>query len=171
MLASLAQMKQGRDLKKKLVSALQATKERITSMLEELRKHALNLSQLSNKVIAKLNHQAYKAINKPALKKMLDKRSTQSQNLYLQQEKQVKMLVKGMNVKDINKRNKDLIDSIGDCPLTCMDATELMADYDCMSICLNVQRPEAAIADPSRLVINDVHPTFVSSDNFLKLAR
>lgn len=81
------------------------------------------------------------------------------------------MLVKGMNVKDINKRNKDLIDSIGDCPLTCMDATELMADYDCMSICLNVQRPEAAIADPSRLVINDVHPTFVSSDNFLKLAR
>ena len=39
---------------------------------------------LINKVIAKLNHQAYKAINKPALKKMLDKRSTQSQSLYLQ---------------------------------------------------------------------------------------
>lgn len=76
-----------------------------------------------------------------------------------------------MDMKEINKKNKDLIDSIGDCPLTCMNVTELMADQDCMSICLNVQRPEAAIADPSRLVINDVHPTFVSSNTFLKMAR
>lgn len=44
MIASLAQMKDDRDLRKKLVSALQATKMRVTSMLEELRKHAQNLT-------------------------------------------------------------------------------------------------------------------------------
>ena len=69
---------------------------------------------------------------------MLDKRSTQSQTLYRQNEKQIKKLVKSMDMKAIKKKYQDLIDSIGDCPLTCMNTTELMADQDCMSICLNV---------------------------------
>lgn len=160
-----------REMKKKLISSLQGTKEQITNMLEELRKHAQNLSKLSNRAIAQLNNQAYKAINKPALKKMLDKRSTQSQSLYQQNEKQIKKVVAKMNLTQVKADHKDLIDSIGDCPLTCMNTTELMSDYDCICICLSVQRPEAAIADPSRLVINDVYPTYVSADHFLKMAR
>lgn len=52
-----------------------------------------------------------------------------------------------------------------------MSVPELMKESDCVSICLHVQRPEAAIADPSRLVVNDVFPTYVSADNFLKMAR
>lgn len=102
---------------------------------------------------------------------MLDKRSSQNQNLYHQNETQIKKVVAKMDLKQLEKDFKQLIDTIGDCPLSCCSVTELMSDYDCMCICLNVQRPEAAIADPSRLVINDVYPTYVSADLFLKSAR
>lgn len=171
MLGVYSKLKDDREMKKKLVTSLQGTKEQITGILDELRKHGQNLAKLSNRAVAQLNNKAYKAINKPALKKMLAKRSTQSQALYKQNEKQLKKAVAKMDLEKIKADHKELLDSIGDCPLTCQDVTELMADYDCMCICLSVQRPEAAIADPSRLVINDVLPTYVSADTFLKSAR
>jgi hypothetical protein len=40
-----------------------------------------------------------------------------------------------------------------------------------MSIGLSVRRPEAAIADPSRLIIEDIYPTYVSSEGFLDAAK
>ena len=41
---------------------------------------------------------------------------------------------------------------------------------DCMCLGLDVGRSEAAIADPSRLVIKDIIPTFMSADSFLDSA-
>ena len=76
-----------------------------------------------------------------------------------------------MDLNKLKMENKTIIDEVSDCPLTCMDVIELMGEYDCMCICLNVSRPEAAIADPSRLVINDIYPTYVSADTFLRSAR
>ena len=42
-----------------------------------------------------------------------------------------------------------------------------MEIQDCMCIGLDVGRSEAAIADPSRLIIKDIIPTFMSADCFL----
>jgi hypothetical protein len=39
-----------------------------------------------------------------------------------------------------------------------------------MCIGLSVSRPEAAVADPSRLVINDIFPTYLTSESFLNSA-
>jgi len=36
---------------------------------------------------------------------------------------------------------------------------------------LDIQRPEAAIADSSRLVVRDIIPTYVSADSFLESAK
>ena len=51
-----------------------------------------------------------------------------------------------------------------------MDTVEAIEQQDCMCIGLNVSRPEAAIADPSRLVINDIYPTYISLESFLQSA-
>ena len=40
-----------------------------------------------------------------------------------------------------------------------------------MCIGMEVQRPEAAIADPSRLNIRDIFPTYISADSFLESAK
>ena len=37
-----------------------------------------------------------------------------------------------------------------------------------MCIGLEISRSEATICDPSRLIIHDVHPTFISLDSFLE---
>jgi hypothetical protein len=39
-----------------------------------------------------------------------------------------------------------------------------------MCIGLNINRPEAAIADASRLVIKDIYPSYISSVSFLNSA-
>lgn len=40
-----------------------------------------------------------------------------------------------------------------------------------MCIGLIIDRPEAAIADPSRLIIKDVIPTYATCDSYLDAAR
>ena len=42
-----------------------------------------------------------------------------------------------------------------------------MEVQDCMCLGLDVGRSEAAVADPSRLVIKDIIPTFMTADSFL----
>ena len=45
---------------------------------------------------------------------------------------------------------------------------ELMENKDCMCIGLSISRSEACIADPTRLVIKEVYPAFMSLDSFLE---
>lgn len=37
-----------------------------------------------------------------------------------------------------------------------------------MCLALDVERPEAAVADPSRLVIKAIHPTRITADSFVQ---
>ena len=55
--------------------------------------------------------------------------------------------------------------------MSCMNTVESMQSMDCMSIGLSITRPEAAIADPSRVVVDDIFPTYVSSESFLESAK
>jgi hypothetical protein len=54
--------------------------------------------------------------------------------------------------------------------MTCLDTFEALADKDCMCIALDIGRSEAAISDPSKLVIKDVIPTFLTAEAFLDSA-
>ena len=58
-----------------------------------------------------------------------------------------------MNFKELREKYKDLINTIGTDPLSCMDLIEAMEDGDCMCIGLDVVRPETAIVDPTKVEI------------------
>jgi hypothetical protein len=75
-----------------------------------------------------------------------------------------------LDFKDIREKNKDIVDLLGPCPLSCFDAIEAMEAGDCMCLCLDLGRSGAAIADPTKLVIKDIIPTFMTSDSFLDSA-
>ena len=49
-----------------------------------------------------------------------------------------------------------------------MDVFELLEQKDCMCLGLDIARSEAAIADPSKLVIRKVLPVYMSLDAFLE---
>lgn len=55
--------------------------------------------------------------------------------------------------------------------MSCMNTVDAMKAGDCMTIGLSVTRPEAAIADPTRVQINDIFPTYVTADSFLESAQ
>jgi len=76
-----------------------------------------------------------------------------------------------MDFKKIEEQNKEVIETVGECPLSCMNVIEALEAADCFSIGLQVSRPEAAIADPTRLIIKDIVPTFYSGDSFLQSAE
>lgn len=61
--------------------------------------------------------------------------------------------------------------ALGDCYISCQDVFESMEQGDAFGIGLAVDRPEAAIADPSRLIIRDVVPTYATSESFLESAK
>lgn len=72
-----------------------------------------------------------------------------------------------MDFKSLRKTHKKYVDLIGTDPLSCLDVIETMENGDCMCVGLEVTRPESAIVDPTKLVINKVIPTFISADSFI----
>jgi len=101
---------------------------------------------------------------------MLDKRAVGNTQLYESLEKQIQDIVKRIDYKKAKEENESVIDAIGCCPVTQLDVIEAIEQGDCMCLGLNVERPEAAIADPSRLIIKQIIPTFCTADAFMQSA-
>ncbi len=53
------------------------------------------------------------------------------------------------------------------CVLTCCDYLESLIDSDVLCLSMNVTRSEVAIADPTKIRINDIFETVVSGRQFL----
>ena len=75
-----------------------------------------------------------------------------------------------MNFEKIGEERKQIIDQVGECPLTCMDALEALRYKDCLGICLKISRGEGAIMDPTLVKIHDIIPTFMSVNAYLDSA-
>lgn len=80
----------------------------------------------------------------------------------------MKKLAKKIDVEDLSKKYKDIIDKVGPCPMSQNDVVESMAEGDCMCVCLQISRSEATIMDPSKLAIKSIVPTFMSLDSFME---
>ena len=61
-----------------------------------------------------------------------------------------------------------VVDDIGNCPVSLQHTIESLEAKDCMCIGLEISRSEACINDPSRLIIRDVLPCYISLDSFLE---
>ena len=159
-----------KDLKKELQAKLQECKTRTSKVIAMLR-GIQDLSHIPNDLIARMNDEAYKAIKQGGFQKMLDKRALQNEGTYASNEKEIKDIVKKFNLEELSKKYKEVVDDIGECFMSCMNTTEALEYGDCMCIGLNIERPEEAIADPSRLIIKDIVPSYVSLDTFLESAK
>lgn len=155
-----------RATKKRLMEALMECRKRTSGVISELR-GVTNFSNISNQIIAKMNDLAFKAVNNSSLQKMIDKRAVANEQLYEKLEKEAIDITSKMDFKKLEEQHKELIDSVGNCPLSVVNTIEALEEQDCMCIGLDVVRPEAAIADASRLVIKDIFPTYMTAESFL----
>jgi hypothetical protein len=126
--------------------------------------------KIPNAQIAKLNDLAYKAVRKRGMQKKLDERAIKNDAFYKKLNKQLKESNKHFDIEVLKKEHAALAEIVGNCPLSCNDLFEAMQMSDCMCIGLDVARSEACIADPSRLIIKEIIPTFMTADSFLDSA-
>jgi hypothetical protein len=99
---------------------------------------------------------------------MIDKRALLNEETYQKLEQDIKNLVKKMDFKKIAEEHKEIIEEVGDCIISCQNTVEAMTLEDAMGISLSIERPEAAIADPSRVKIIDIYPSYATCDSFLE---
>lgn len=104
------------------------------------------------------------------MQKKLDERAIKNDAFYKKINKQVKDVTKAFDMEALRKEHEAIGELVGSCPLSCNDLFEALETGDCMCIGLDVARSEACIADPSRLVIKDIIPTFMTADSFLDSA-
>ena len=102
---------------------------------------------------------------------MLDKRALVNEERMQKLDAEIEEIVDKIDLEKIAKQHKDIVEDIGLCALSCMDVVDTIEMGDCMCIGLEFDKPEAAIADPSRLVIKNIIPTYTSSESFLQSAK
>ena len=156
--------------RKNIIQSWQAFKDKLFTVIETLRDVVVNHTTMDLTKVAKLNDLAYKAIRSKGLKRKLDERALKNEEHYKSLEKQIQKKLKEFDFNKIAQDNQEVIDMVGDCPLTCLSAVEALQEGDCLGIWLDVARSEAAIADPSQLVVKDVIPTFMSCSAYLESA-
>ena len=102
---------------------------------------------------------------------MVDKRALQNEELYQKLDAEINDILSKIDFKVIAEREAELIEDVGDCILSVANPVEAMEIGDCFGIGLSIERPEAAIADPSRVVILDIVPYYLTVDSFLESAK
>ena len=153
-------------MKKEIIQDIQDCKDKTIAVMNVLR---VTSGKVNNQQIAQLNDIAYKAVSniKRGAQKKLDERAVKNEAFYKKLDSQIKEVTSKMDFKALREQYKELIDTMGSCPLSCNDLIEAMEAGDCMWLSLDVGRSEACISDPTRLLIKDVIPTFMTADSFL----
>ena len=144
-------------------------RQKTTLIISTLRT-LVSFADIPNEVIAKLNDVAYKAINSGSLTKLVNKRAVKNEDLYEKMDHEMKDIIGKLNFEELTASNVGIISDIGNCSLSLVNSVEAIQDSDCMCIGLNIKRPEAAIADASRLIIKDIYPTYMTANSFLESA-
>lgn len=108
---------------------------------------------------------------KSTLASLKEKYAKKNGEYYKKIDKEAKAVRSKMNIDLVKEQYKELDTVLGKCPVTDQSIGEMIDQTDCMSIGLIVRRPEAAIADPSRLIIDDIVPTYFSTKAFMDAAN
>lgn len=78
---------------------------------------------------------------------------------------------KNVDSDELEKKYEDHIHKFGTCMLTCYNFIEAMADEDCLCMTFDLNRPEIAIADCTRINIKKIYPTIISAKSFMDCAK
>ena len=126
-------------------------------------------ANISNLLIAQLNDVAYKAIRKAGVQKRLDERAIKNDEFFKKNDAKLDAAHSKLNFDKLKQTHEQTMrDKLGDCPLSQCNALELMESKDCMCLGLSIARSQATISDPTKLVIKDVYPVYMSMDSFLE---
>ena len=123
---------------------------------------------IGNRLLAELNDVAYKSVRKANLQKKLNERAMKNATMNETLQKQLDEEHSSIDFEKVGIDRKEFIDQIGICTISQMDTLECLKEKDCMCLGLEISRSEATINDPSKLIIREVHPTFLSLDSFLE---
>lgn len=104
------------------------------------------------------------------MSKLLDKRALKNEVNYQNSSKNIEKFVKGLKEDVLTKKYAALSDKVGISVLSTNNVIQTVMEGDCLAIGLSVKRPEAAIADPSRLIIDDIYFTWYDSESYLESA-
>ncbi len=159
-----------REMKKELMESINEAKTKVFNALDLLRESLKSGRIISNAQIATLNDMAFRALKHRANQKKLDDRAMKNQEFYKKNEEHIKHVISDMKFDKLREEHKELIDTIGNCPLSTLDVIECIENSDAMCLGLQIMRSEATISDPTKLVIKDVVPTFLSAESFLDSA-
>lgn len=67
-------------------------------------------------------------------------------------------------------RYGDVCKKIGECIYSANNFIEALKDEDCLCVTYDVSRSEAAVMDPTQIIIKDVLPSFIGVAPFLSSA-
>ena len=121
---------------------------------------------LTNAKIASLNHLAYGIISNRTLKLKLDKRAIDNVSLFDNIDSKVEKELKKIDLQSLNLNDFD-----GQCMLSQMNYVEALKNSDCICLTLDIERPEAAIMDPTRVIIKNINSTILSAESFLDAVK
>ena len=126
---------------------------------------------IENLLIAQLNDVAYKAIRKAGVQKRLDERAIRNEEAFKKTEAALDKAHSKLSFDKLQGRYAELMDAkLGQCPISQCGVVDLMREKDCMCVGLSVKRSEATISDPTKLIIAEVFPVYMSLDSFLESA-
>ena len=91
--------------------------------------------------------------------------------MYEKLEAEIQDIQSKIDFDNLAEKEKETITDVGDCILSLMNPIDALQSGDCFGIGLSIHRPEAAIADPSRVVVHDIVPTYLTVDSFLESAK
>ncbi|CAG8542647.1 17837_t:CDS:2 [Funneliformis caledonium] len=122
---------------------------------------------LTNQKIASFNNLAYKNITKQRLKKKLDDRSIKNLERMEEVEKKIEEIVRTLDFDELESQESEENLSTYTCTVTTDNYIEAMKEGECICLTLDVERSEAAIADPSQITIKKITQSLLSSGAFL----
>jgi hypothetical protein len=106
-------------------------------------------------------------VTKRGLQKKLAQRAEANVALFENLEAQVEKAVSELDFANLESNYGNTVDDYGICALTCNNWIDALRDGDCLCITLDVGRSQAAIADPTQVVIKEIHSTIVTAQAFL----
>jgi hypothetical protein len=83
----------------------------------------------------------------------------------------VKAIAKDCNEEELNKKYEELVIKVGSCVLTCNSFVEAIKCEDCLCISFDINRPEIAIVDATRIGIKKIFPTIICATAFIDSAK
>ena len=155
-----------RDVRRELMDDILGFKKQIAGLYQIMKNDVYD--HIDNTLLARLNDVAYRAIRKTGHQKKLDERAVKNEEVYKKLDAQLEAAAAKLNFDKLEAKYADICEAIGNCPISQQNVVECLQAKDCMCVGLEISRSEATINDPSKLIIREVHPSFMSLDSFLE---